>query len=59
MIPSAEIAELDKTLGMLRDGWMTSKDEHRDAWMKRLNQMLDERLRLMKLRDRSVKINNP
>ena len=45
------IAELDKTLSMLREGWMESKPADKSKWMDRINSMLDERLRLMSLRD--------
>ena len=45
------IGEVDKTLSMLREGWMSALDHERAKWRERLDAMLDERLRLMKLRD--------
>ena len=48
------IAELDKTLSMLREGWMESKPADKSKWMDRINSMLDERLRLMSLRDNAL-----
>jgi hypothetical protein len=45
------IAELDKTISMLREGWMTCEPSDRQKWMDKINSMLDERMRLMKLRD--------
>jgi hypothetical protein len=48
------IAELDKTLSMLREGWMESKLADKSKWMDRINSMLDERLRLMSLRDNAL-----
>ena len=48
------IAELDKTLSMLRERWMESKLADKSKWMDRINSMLDERLRLMSLRDNAL-----
>lgn len=45
------IAEMDKTLSMLRESWMAAVMEEKPRWLDRLNAMLDERFRLMKLRD--------
>jgi len=46
------IAELDKTLKMLSDMWKDEKDKKKiTQFRSRIDSMLDERLRLMKLRD--------
>lgn len=46
------IAELDKVLDTLRGFWMEAKnDEERKKWRLRLDQSLDESIRLMKCRD--------
>lgn len=46
------IAELDKTLDMVRAFWLESRDDiEKGKNTKRLNELLDERLRLMKARD--------
>lgn len=45
------IAELDKTLSMIRKGWMDAKPAEKPKWMDQIDSMLDERLRLMSLRD--------
>jgi hypothetical protein len=46
------IEELDKTLSMARGCWMDARsNEDKTKWYKRLNELLEERSRLMKLRD--------
>lgn len=46
------IKELDKTLSMVRALWMESKTpDERGKWRGRIDELLDERLRLMKSRD--------
>lgn len=46
------IEELDKTLSMSRSLWMAAKDSaERNKWRIRLDELLDERRRLMKCRD--------
>jgi hypothetical protein len=45
------IAEFDKTLKMLRKQWIEAKIADKPGWMERINSALDERLRLMELRD--------
>jgi hypothetical protein len=46
------IDELDKTLALVRGFWVESISDHeRKKNMERINQLLDERLRLMKGRD--------
>lgn len=46
------ITELDKLLDMVRVLWIESRDDfERRKNGKRLDELLDERLRLMKLRD--------
>lgn len=46
------IAELDKTLSMVRSIWLDAKDAaEKTKWRVRIDELLDERLRLMKCRD--------
>lgn len=46
------IEELDKTLSLVRSYWISGRDEfEKGKWMKRINELLDERLKLMNLRD--------
>lgn len=46
------IKELDKTLSMVRALWLESKTPDEKAkWRVRIDELLDERLRLMKSRD--------
>ena len=49
------IAEHDKTLSYLRSEWMDSLTKDKDKWLTNINAALDERLRLMKLRDEKPK----
>jgi hypothetical protein len=46
-----KIAHLDKKLNLLRGGWIDALPEKKSHWMKRINDGLDERLKLMKQRD--------
>lgn len=52
-VAAAQIAEMDKTvLSSLRRLWMeTDRVEEKAKWLKRLDENLDERLRLMRFRD--------
>lgn len=45
------IVECDKNLALLRESWMESPVEKKPRWMGLINQALDERFRLMTLRD--------
>lgn len=45
------IAEHDRTLSMLRKQWMEAESKDQPKYMERINAALDERLRLMALRD--------
>ena len=47
------IIEHDKTLSMLRGLWMESRPPETAKYMDRINAALDERGRLMLLRDKS------
>jgi len=49
--PIQQIAQLDETLSILRESWMDAKEEKKPEWMNKINAKLDERSRLMKLRD--------
>lgn len=49
------IVELDRVLSTLRGFWLeASGDTDKEKWRKRLDDSLDERLRLMKLRDKQL-----
>ncbi len=57
---STLLGELDKTLSMVRGFWIEARDDNeRTKSMKRLNELLDERLRLMKARDAAVEMSQP
>ena len=45
------ITECDKNLSLLRESWLEAKVEKKGRWLELINQSLDERLRLMALRD--------
>lgn len=45
------IASIDSTLSVLRKHWLKAKGDDKRDVMQRINQTLDERLRLMELRD--------
>lgn len=45
------IAELDISLGLMRESWLEATGAKRSRWMGLINDGLDERLRLMRLRD--------
>ena len=45
------ILTIDRTLSMLREGWLTSTRRDAHKWMGRIDAALDERYRLMLLRD--------
>lgn len=45
------IAEHDRTLSMLRKQWMEADPKDKPKYMERINAALDERLRLLALRD--------
>jgi len=51
MKDTPEIIELDKTLSLLREGWMAAKSEDKDKYMQQINYHLDERSKLMAIRD--------
>jgi len=46
------IEAVDEVLGLLREKWMSETDDKKKAELsKKIDSVLDERLRLMKLRD--------
>jgi xanthine/CO dehydrogenase XdhC/CoxF family maturation factor len=45
------IAEHDGNIALLRKSWLAAKPEEKGRWMALINQALDERLRLMAMRD--------
>lgn len=49
------IAQIDRVLSMIREFWLAANHPGEIAkWRDRLDQSLDERLRLMRLRDASL-----
>jgi hypothetical protein len=51
---AALIAQLDQVIGTVRLLWLEASpnSKYKSHWMARLNQLLDQRLHLMALRDR-------
>jgi len=46
------IEELDKTISMTRTFWIDARtNEDKAKWYKRVDELLEERMRLMNLRD--------
>lgn len=45
------IAECDKNLALLRESWLEAQVEKKPRWLHLIDQSLDERLRLMAMRD--------
>ena len=45
------ISECDKNLSLLREAWMEAKPDKKSRWLDLINQALDERIRLMAMRD--------
>jgi hypothetical protein len=45
------IAQVDEKLTILRESWIDSKPETRSTWMTKIDDALDERSKLMKVRD--------
>lgn len=49
------IEELDKTISMARTCWMEARStDDTKKWYKRIDELLEERMRLMKARDAAV-----
>ncbi len=48
------IEELDKNLKLMTAIWIEASPEAKPKLNERINQMLDERLRLMKIRDETI-----
>lgn len=46
-----QIAQVDEKLKILRESWMDSKPEKKATWMAKIDAALDERSKLMKIRD--------
>jgi hypothetical protein len=46
-----QIAQVDEKLTILRESWMDSKTEKRSTWMAKIDDALDERSKMMKIRD--------
>lgn len=46
-----QIAQVDEKLSILRESWMDSKPAKKAAWMAKIDAALDERSKLIKIRD--------
>lgn len=46
-----QIAQVDEKLTILRESWMDSKPEKKSTWMAKIDAALNERSKLMKIRD--------
>jgi hypothetical protein len=46
-----QIAQVDEKLTILRESWMDSQPEKKSTWMGKIDAALDERSKLMKIRD--------
>ena len=46
-----QIAQVDEKLTILRESWMDSAPEKKSHWMAKIDAALDERSKLMKIRD--------
>ena len=46
-----QIAHVDEKLTILRESWMDSKPEKKSTWMAKIDSALDERSKLMRIRD--------
>ena len=46
-----QIAQVDEKLTIRRESWMDSKPEKKSTWMAKIDDALDERSKLMKIRD--------
>ena len=49
-----DIKKVDEKLSILRESWLDSKPEKKPTWMSKINAALDERLKLMKIRDKDT-----
>jgi hypothetical protein len=47
----ASIKSIDEKLSMARDGYNDAPVDKKDKWMNTINQLLDDRLSLMQIRD--------
>lgn len=47
----SKIKELDQHLGLMRESWIAADPKKKSTWMSVINKALDQRLKLMKLRD--------
>jgi len=49
-----QIKELDESLGLLRENWMSAKGPNVEKYMKMIDKLLDERFTYMQKRDGKV-----
>jgi hypothetical protein len=49
-----QIAQVDEKLTILRESWMDSNPEKKSTWMAKIDAALDERSKLMKIRDEKL-----
>jgi hypothetical protein len=52
------ITQADDRLKVLREGWEDSKSEKKSTWMEKINRELDERVKLMAIRDGKLTTQN-
>jgi hypothetical protein len=46
-----EIQKIDDKLSLLRESWMDAGDDKKGKWMKMIDESLDQRFKLMSIRD--------
>jgi hypothetical protein len=46
-----QIAQVDEKLSILRESWLDAKPEKKAVWMTKIDAALDERSKLMRIRD--------
>lgn len=47
----SEIQSIDDKLSLLRESWMDAGDDKKGKWMKMIDESLDQRFKLMSIRD--------
>lgn len=51
---AALIAKVDEGLTIIREAWLESTAEQKQKWQNRIEAALDERIVLMKIRDKGI-----
>ena len=47
----SSIQKIDEKLSILRESWQDAGEDKKNKWMKMINEQLDQRLTLMRIRD--------